>query len=121
MEFKKTVVIGASPNPKRFSYKAVSLLIRYGNPVVAIGIRNGVIAGVEIQKAKPEIENVHTITMYIGKKRQSDYYDYILSLKPKRIIFNPGTENNELFAKAKNLGIEVIENCTLVMLNSREF
>ncbi len=118
MDLKKTVVIGASPNSERFSYKAVNLLNTYKHPVVAVGIRDGQISGIEIQKGKPEIEDVHTITLYIGKKRQSEYYNYIFDLKPKRIIFNPGTENDDLYTKAKGKGIEVVENCTLVMLNS---
>ena len=121
MELKKTVVIGASPNPERFSYKAVSLLNKYQHPVFALGIRDGEIAGIKILKTKPEITDIHTITLYIGIEKQSPYYDYIFSLNPSRIIFNPGTENNEFYRKAKEKGIEVIEDCTLVMLNSGRF
>jgi predicted CoA-binding protein len=118
MNLKKTVVIGASPNPERFSYKAVQLLNSYKHPVVAVGIRDGQIAGIEIQQGHPEIRAVHTVTLYIGAKRQPEYYNYLFDLKPKRIIFNPGTENPDLYSKAKGRGIEVVENCTLVMLNS---
>lgn len=118
MEGKKTVVIGASPNPERFSYKAVKLLTAHNHPVVAVGIRDGEISGVEIKKGKPEIENVHTVTLYVGAQRQPEYYDYIFKLNPQRIVFNPGTENDELYSKARENGIEVIEHCTLVMLNS---
>lgn len=121
MNLKRTVVIGASPNPERFSYEAVSLLSSYKHPVVAVGVRDGQISGVDIQKGKPEIDDVHTITLYIGERRQPEYYDYIFKLKPERIIFNPGAENIELYSKAKKQGIEVVENCTLVMLNSGEY
>jgi uncharacterized protein len=120
-ETKKTVVIGASPNPERFSYKAVSLLSSYDQPVVAVGIRDGQITGVMIQKGKPEIKDVHTVSLYIGPQRQPEYYNYILELNPQRIIFNPGTENPELYSLAKEKNIKVVEHCTLVMLNSGEY
>jgi len=121
MEKKKTMVIGASPNPERFSYKAVSLLNYYQHTVIPIGIKDGEIDGIEIIKGKPNVADLHTITLYLGEKRQVEYYDYILSLKPKRIIFNPGAENIELLKKAEQGGIEVTENCTLVMLNAGIF
>jgi uncharacterized protein len=121
MENKRTMVIGASPNPERFSYKAISLLQKYGHQVEAIGIKNGTINNIEIQKGYPQIQGIHTITLYIGPPRQSEYYEYILSLSPKRIIFNPGTENNGLENMAKEAGIEVVEACTLVMLNTGKF
>ena len=117
----KTIVIGASPKPERYSYKAVTLLSRYKYPVIALGIRAGNINEVEIIKGKPHFEDIDTITLYIGPERQTNYYDYILSIKPKRLIFNPGTENPELFTLARNNNIEVVENCTLVMLNSGMF
>lgn len=118
---KKTIVIGASPKPERFSYKAVSLLNNYNQPVIAVGIREGEIDGIKITKGKPDIADAHTITLYIGAARQAEYYDYIFKLKPKRIIFNPGAENAELYEKAHAKGIEVVEDCTLVMLNSGRF
>ncbi len=118
---KKTIVIGASSNPERFSHKAVKLLSRNGHPVVAQGIREGKIEDIEIIKGKPQISDIHTVTMYIGPARQPEYYDYILSLNPKRIIFNPGTENPELKQMAEEKGIETVENCTLVMLNTGLF
>ena len=121
MEKKKTMVIGASPNPGRFSYKAVSLLNYYQHPVTAVGIRDGEINGIQIIKGKPNLIDIHTITLYIGKERQKEYYDYILGLKPRRIIFNPGTENPELVQKAAERGIETVVNCTLVMLNAGMF
>lgn len=117
----KTLVVGASPNSQRYSNKAVRLLKRYNYEVVPLGIRNGEIDSLKIIKGKPEISGIHTITMYIGPKRQVDYYDYLLSLKPQRIIFNPGTENAEFINLAQETGIETVQNCTLVMLNSGLF
>jgi len=121
MDIKKTIVLGASPNKTRYSYKAVQLLSRYSHIVVPVGIRKGTISDIDIIKGKPEIKNVHTVTLYIGCKIQEEYYDYIISLNPKRVIFNPGTENPEFYSILKNKNIEVVQNCTLVMLNSRAF
>ncbi len=118
---KKTIVIGASSKPERFSHKAVKLLSRNGHPVVALGIREGKIEDIEIIKGKPQVSDIHTVTMYIGPARQPEYYDYILSLNPKRIIFNPGTENPELKQIVEEKGIETVENCSLVMLNTGLF
>lgn len=118
---KKTLVIGASPNPSRFSYKAVSLLNQYNIQVVALGIRNGEIDGINIIKETEDIKNIHTITLYVGKDRQPPYYELMFKLKPKRIIFNPGTENDELYEMVKQANIEPIEDCTLVMLNSGRY
>ena len=117
----KTMVIGASPKPERYAYKAVSLLGRYGHPVIALGIRPGKINDEEIITDRPHFDDVHTVTLYLGAARQPDYYDYILSLKPERIIFNPGTENSDFYGLARQNNIEVVENCTLVMLNSGIF
>jgi predicted CoA-binding protein len=114
---KKTVVLGASPKPIRYSYSAVEQLTSKGHEAVPIGIKDGAIAGIEIIKGTPEVDDVHTVTLYVGPKRQPPYYDYIFNLKPKRIIFNPGTENPELIQLAKDRGIEVEVGCTLVMLS----
>jgi predicted CoA-binding protein len=121
MNSKKVLVIGASPNPDRYSHKAVRLLKKFGHQVEAIGIKNGTIDNVEIQKGTPLIEDIDTISLYIGPARQPSYFDYILSLNPKRIIFNPGTENPGFEDKAIDSGIEVVDDCTLVMLNSGQF
>jgi len=121
MEKKKTLVLGASTNPERYSYRAIKLLGKYEHPVEAIGLKDGEIEGIRIQKNKPQFNDIQTITIYIGPKNQNEYYDYLLSLKPKRIIFNPGTENPEFQKLAKDAGIEVIEDCTLVMLNGGSF
>jgi len=114
----KTLVVGASPNSARYSFKAVRLLKRYNHEVIPLGIRDGKIDDLHIIKGKPEISGIHTITLYVGPARQTEYYDYLLGIKPKRIIFNPGTENAEFINLAEKQGIETIQNCTLVMLNS---
>jgi len=113
---KRTVVIGASLNPQRISHEAVIKLNRKGHEVIAIGLREGEIDGIKIQKGKPEIKNVDTVTLYLNAKRQEEMIDYILGLHPKRIIFNPGAENPELMTKAASQGIEVEEACTLTLL-----
>lgn len=118
---KLTLVIGASEKPERFSNKAIRRLRRYGHPVEAIGLRPGEVEGVVFRTGLPELKGIDTITLYIGPARQPQYYDYLLGLKPKRIIFNPGTENPEFIQKAKELGIEPVVNCTLVMLDSGLF
>ena len=121
MTIKKTLVLGASPNPIRFSYKAVKSLQRHDVPVVPVGIKTGEIGGLEIIKTRPEMDDIHTVTLYIGPARQKEYYSWLLSLYPKRIIFNPGTENQEFMDMARKEGIEVLEDCTLIMLNAGRF
>ena len=118
---QRTLVLGASSNPQRYSYKAVKLLSRYKHKLIAFGHQSGEIEGVKIETERKGFENIHTITLYINPKIQKDYYQYILDLKPKRIIFNPGTENQELKEKAILNNIEVVYDCTLVMLNSGIF
>lgn len=114
---KKTVVLGASQNPSRYSYLAVRKLVNHNHPVVAIGKRKGNVGDVAIETDHLPITDVDTITLYLNPKNQQEYYDYILSLQPKRIIFNPGTENDELMDAAKEAGIEPVLGCTLVMLS----
>ncbi len=118
---KKTLVLGASPNPERYAYKAVEFLRQRKHPVVAVGLHNGKIRDVEIQKGKPQVGEIHTVTLYLGSKNQPDYYQYILDLKPQRLIFNPGTYNPELIKLASENQIEVVEDCTLMMLGNRIF
>lgn len=113
---KKTLVLGATPNPARTAYLAATRLKLRGHDVVPIGNRDGNIEGIEIQKGKPKIEGVDTVTLYLNAERQREYYDYIFSLKPRRIIFNPGAENPELMRLANEHGIETVEGCTLTML-----
>lgn len=118
---KKTVVIGASENPSRYSYLAVNKLRAYGHPVIAIGNRKGTIGDTPVLTEKPEEKETDTVTLYLNPQLQEQYYDYILALHPKRIIFNPGTENNELEALAKANGIEPVEACTLVLLGTGQY
>lgn len=115
-EQKKTVVLGASANPARYSHMAVKRLTSHNHPVVAIGKRPGNVGPVEIQTDHLPVDNVHTVTLYLNPQNQREYYDYILNLHPRRIIFNPGTENSELVKQAKQNNIETVEGCTLVML-----
>ena len=96
MTSKKTLVLGASPNPDRYSFLAVNKLANYGHSVVPVGIKKGKIQDMEIINQNVMVENLDTITLYLNPTNQQPYYDYILSLNPKRIIFNPGTENREL-------------------------
>lgn len=118
---KKTLVIGASTNPDRYANMAVRLLRNNNYEVVALGLREGSIEDVIIQVGKPDLKNIETVTLYIAARHQAEWYDYILALLPKRIIFNPGTENDELAHLATQQGIEVIEGCTLVMLHTKQF
>lgn len=113
---KKTLVLGASPNPARVSHTAVHRLQSRGYEVVALGVRDGTIDGVDIQLGRPEFEDVHTISLYLNPQRQREYYDYILRLRPERLVFNPGTENPELMKLAREQGIDVSIGCMLVML-----
>jgi predicted CoA-binding protein len=118
---KKTVVLGASDNPSRYSYLAVRRLEAHQHPVVAIGRKKGKVGEQEIITEHPEMNDVDTITLYLNPQNQKPYYDYILSLHPKRIIFNPGTENDELMDMAKKEGIQSLEACTLVMLSTGQY
>jgi uncharacterized protein len=118
---KTTVVIGASPNTDRYSYKATISLQKHGHTVFPIGIRNGKINDLNIINDKPQIENVDTVTLYVGLENQSAWIDYIMSLNPKRIIFNPGTENPEFEALVESQGIEATEACTLVLLSINQY
>ena len=120
-EKKKTLVLGASDNPSRYSYLALHRLRNLGHPVVAIGKKTGVVADVAIEKEKKDFENVDTVTLYLNPTHQKQYYDYIISLKPKRIIFNPGAENDELLTLAIKNGIKPLEACTLVMLATGQY
>ena len=120
---KKTVIIGATTNPGRYAFLAARMLTEYNHEIVPVGIKDGAVFGKQILDIydRPAIEGVDTVTLYIGPQRQSEHIDYILSLKPKRIIFNPGTENEEFITRAEKEGVEALEACTLVMLRSRQF
>ncbi len=120
MDNKITLVIGASENRDRYSNRAVRLLRRYKHDVMAFGLRAGRIGDVEIKTEFPR-DKIHTVTLYVGPGNQPGLYDKILKLNTKRIIFNPGTENEEFKNMLIVNGVEVVENCTLVMLNSGKF
>lgn len=121
MEKKKTLIIGASTNPERYAYKAAHRLRDAGHPIVNIGLREGEVAGEPIRPPGTKSEGIHTITLYVGPKNQSSYYPYILETQPKRVIFNPGTENQELMDLLSEKGIEPVIACTLVMLSTGEY
>jgi len=118
---KKTLVLGASDNPSRYSYLAIQRLRNHTHPVTAIGRKHAVVADVTIETEMKAIDNIDTVTMYLNPLHQQEYYNYILSLKPRRIIFNPGAENDELADLAKEKGIETKEACTLVMLSTNQY
>lgn len=118
---KKTLVIGASLNPARYSNLAINRLVTYKHPVVAIGLKEGEVAGVQISTEKKDFKDIDTVTLYLNPQRQKSYYDYIISLKPKRVIFNPGTENPEFFRILRENSIEVEVACTLVLLGTNQY
>ena len=121
MEKKKTLVLGASENPARYSNLAINRLTNNQHPVVAIGRKKGMVAGIPIETERIPWDDIDTVTLYLNSRHQQEYYDYILSLHPKRIIFNPGTENEELAALALKNGIRPLEACTLVMLSTGQY
>lgn len=121
MEKKKTLVLGASENPSRYSYIAIKRLTNHQHPVVAIGKKKGIVAGVAIETEKIVMNDIDTVTLYLNPAHQKEYYDYIISLHPHRIIFNPGTENDELEALALKNNIQVQEACTLVLLSTGQY
>ena len=118
---KKTLVLGASENPARYSYLAIRRLAAHHHPIVAVGRKEGRVGEVDIHKDHVTEEGVHTVTLYLNPRNQVEYYDYILDLHPKRIIFNPGTENDELIQKARENNIEPFIGCTLVMLSTGQY
>ena len=118
---KKTVVLGATPNPERYAYLATLRLTRHGHEALPVGIRAGKIGDLDILEGTPPVQDVDTVTLYLGPDRQPPLYDYIFSLQPRRIIFNPGTENPELVALARQKGIETEEACTLVLLSIGQY
>ncbi|MGQ1948109.1 CoA-binding protein [Geofilum sp. OHC36d9] len=117
----KTLIIGASINPERYSYKAAEKLLAHKHEIYLIGNRAGVLFGNEITKNHPAYTDVDTVTMYVSAKNQTGYYDYILSLKPRRVIFNPGTENKEFAKQLEEQGIIAEEACTLVLLSTNSY
>ena len=120
---KKTVIVGSSTNKGRYAWLAAQMLTEYGHPIVPLGIKPGEVFGQKILdiRTKPEIPDVDTITLYLSPVHQKEWYDYLLDLKPARIIFNPGTENEEFEQLARERGIEAMQACTLVLLRSNQF
>ena len=118
---KKTLVMGASTNPGRYAYKAIKMLQRYGHPVVAVGKKEDNLDGLKIEKEHIDFDGVDTVTLYLNPMNQRPYYDYIIGLKPQRVIFNPGTENPELYELLKQNNIEIEVGCTLVMLSVNQY
>ena len=121
-QLKKTLVLGASPNPSRFSYKAVVYLQQSGHPVVAAGKRAGSIGNTIIRTDSPAEPDIDTVSLYLSPENQKAEYEYILkNIRPNRIIFNPGTENPEFISLAQKAGIETVQDCTLIMLSRGTF
>ena len=118
---KKTLVLGASLKPSRYSNLAINRLVSYDQPTVAIGLKKGKVAGVSISTEKENFEDIDTVTLYLNPQRQKEYYEYILSLKPNRVIFNPGTENPEFYELLKKNNIETEVACTLVLLGTNQY
>ncbi|HSH08953.1 MAG TPA: CoA-binding protein [Oceanipulchritudo sp.] len=117
----KTLVIGASENPDRYANQAVRLLDEYKHEIVAVGLREGIIGNIPIQAGQPAFDEVDTVSLYVGPQRQDDLVDYVIGLRPRRVIFNPGTENPAFEAKLQAAGIEPLEACTLVMLRTAQW
>jgi predicted CoA-binding protein len=115
------VVLGASPNPDRYSYKAVKRLVSNNHQVVAIGKRKGFIGDIPIITGQPEIKDVHTVLMYLAPYHQGEIFDYVISLKPKRVVFNPGTESPEFEEWLESYDIKVVHDCSLLMMASGRF
>lgn len=118
---KKTLVLGASDNPARYSFRAVHMLKNHGHEVLPVGIRKGEVAGMNIHTDRPQATDIDTVTLYVGPQNQPAWYDYILDLKPRRILFNPGTENPEFERMAHERGIQTEEACTLVLLSIGQY
>jgi predicted CoA-binding protein len=121
MANKKTLILGATPDQSRYAYLAANRLVKYGHSIINVGIKKGEVAGVEIEKPEAIHTDVDTITLYVGPQNQPALYNYIMQTKPKRIIFNPGTENNVLENMAAEGGIETLQACTLVMLSTGQY
>lgn len=118
---KYTLVIGASEKPERYSNKAIRKLKQHGHKIAAIGNRSGSVDGIPFSTERTSFQDIDTVTLYIGPAHQDEYMDYVISLKPQRIIFNPGTENEDFERKAKEHGIETMEACTLVLLGTGQY
>ncbi|MBP6372847.1 MAG: CoA-binding protein [Flavobacterium sp.] len=121
MKNKKTLVLGASTKPERYAYKAIESLVAKGHSVLAIGQHAGEVSGIKIQTKLIPIKNIDTVTLYLNPIRQRDYYNYIIEAKPKRVVFNPGTENPQFYQLLQSNGIAVEVACTLVLLATNQY
>ncbi len=118
---KKTLIIGASTNPERYSYKAAHSLKNAGHPIVQIGLKDGEVAGEQIHPLNTMFDDIDTVTLYVGPSHQDSYVDYLKKLEPRRVIFNPGTENDKLEQELQKEGIQTEEACTLVLLATDQY
>ncbi|HCN82923.1 MAG TPA: CoA-binding protein [Sphingobacteriaceae bacterium] len=118
---KKTLVLGATPNSDRYAFLASNKLVKYGHEIVNVGIKTGIVGGVPIEKPEVIHTDIDTVTIYVGPHNQPPLYDYILKTNPKRVIFNPGAENDELEAMLQGKGIRTEEACTLVLLSTGQY
>jgi predicted CoA-binding protein len=121
MDPKKTLIIGASTKRMRYSNRAIRRLLEHGHSVVGIGKSGGNVSGVEVNNEMVHDNDFDTVSLYINRHIQPEYYDYIVSLNPKRVIFNPGTENTEFYEILKDNNIEVEIACTLVLLRTNQY
>ncbi len=118
---QKTLVVGASTNPGRYSNTAIRRLVANNVETTAFGIRGGTVSGVQINDNLGDFQNIDTVTLYLNPKNQKEYYQQIMDLNPKRVIFNPGTENPEFYKILENAGVEVEVACTLVLLATGQY
>ena len=121
MKNKKTLVLGATTKPERYAFKAITMLTEKGHSVLAIGQNAGEVAGIKIYTKQIPLKNIDTVTLYLNPVRQREYYNYIIETKPKRVLFNPGTENPEFYQLLQSNGIKVEIACTLVLLSTNQY
>ncbi len=121
MKNKKTLVLGASTKPDRYAFKAINMLADKGHSVLAIGQNSGEVAGIKIQTKMIPVSGIHTVSLYLNATRQKDYYNYIVEMQPKRVVFNPGTENPEFYQLLDLNEIKYEIACTLVLLTTGQF
>jgi uncharacterized protein len=121
MKNKKTLVLGASTKPDRYAFKAITMLVEKGHSVLAIGQNTGEVAGIKIYTKAIPLSKINTVTLYLNPVRQRDYYNYILEAKPKRVVFNPGTENPEFYQLLELNNIKIEVACTLVLLATNQY
>ena len=121
MKNKKTLVLGATTKPEKYAYLAINKLVEKGHSVIAIGQNAGEVAGINIRTKNIPLSNINTVTLYLNPVRQRDYYNYIIETKPKRVIFNPGTENPEFYQLLQSNGIKAEVACTLVLLATNQY